>query len=233
MSFEPEAVDIFVGHKIRHYRSKKSWPLKVLADHLKVSLQQVQKYEQGQSRISASLLYKLGKIFDINPSLFFEGFDEKTSARYQSSLDQPHKFNILVIDDSPEDDFIIRKALEGLEDRITIYTVHTGEEALNLFRSLEGHGMTDLPRPQLVFLDIHLPQMNGLDLLRSIKSRPMFHNTPIIILTNSSNTKDMNEAYKHHASGFVKKSFSFDEFKAHLQQVVTYWTQAVELPDVA
>jgi CheY-like chemotaxis protein len=231
MSFEPEPIDLFIGHKIRHFRTKKAWPLKVLADRLDISLQQVQKYELGQSRISASLLYKLGLIFDVTPGLFFDGFSTENSAQHLRDVEQ--HFNILIIDDNPEDDFILRKALEDTPHPLNIYTIHSGDEALTFFRSLEGHGVTELPKPHLIFLDLHMPHMNGLDLLKTLKAKPLCQNIPIIILTNSSNTKDMTEAYKHHASGFVRKSFSFDEFKSHIQQVVTYWTQAVVLPEIA
>ncbi|HLD95420.1 MAG TPA: response regulator [Alphaproteobacteria bacterium] len=231
MPFSPEPIDLFIGHKIRHFRTKKAWPLKVLADRLDISLQQVQKYELGQSRISAGLLYKLGIIFDVSPGLFFDGFILDES--HHSSNQADHHLNILVIDDNPEDDFILRKALEDTPQPLNVYTIHSGDDALTFFRALEGQGVTELPKPHIIFLDLHMPHMNGLDLLKSLKTKPICQNIPIVILTNSSNAKDMTEAYKHHASGFVRKSFSFDEFKAHIQQVVTYWTKAVVLPELA
>jgi CheY-like chemotaxis protein len=228
MRYDPEVIDSYIGKKIRHFRVKKNWPLKILSDELGVSLQQVQKYEQGQSRISAALLYKLGRIFSMPPGQFFDGYNHESADHTDTS--HPEKFNILVIDDSPEDDFILRKALDEVE-KLSIFTVHDPDEALNLFRAYEGQAVTDLPKPDLIFLDIHLPHMSGLDLLKTIKAKPHLHNTPVIILTNSSNAKDMDEAYKHHASGFVRKSFSFDEFSNHVQQAVNYWMNVVDLPD--
>lgn len=68
-------LDRFLGKKLRSYRVKMRWPLKHMASELNVSIQQVQRYEQGTNKISASLLYLLAKIFGITPDSFFDGYE--------------------------------------------------------------------------------------------------------------------------------------------------------------
>jgi len=68
-------LDAFLGRKIRFYRSKYRWPLKTLADEIGVSLQQLQRYEQGENKICATLIYKFACVFKIKVDAFYEGFD--------------------------------------------------------------------------------------------------------------------------------------------------------------
>jgi len=68
-------IDKYVAKKLKYYRTKFDWPLKKLADDLDVSLQQMHRYEQGTNKISAGLLYKLAKVFQIEISCFFDKFE--------------------------------------------------------------------------------------------------------------------------------------------------------------
>lgn len=88
-------VDRYVAKKLKYYRTKFDWPLKKLADDLNVSLQQMHRYEQGTNKISAGLLYKLSKIFQIDISCFYDKFEKETDEETNKT------YKILLIEDNP------------------------------------------------------------------------------------------------------------------------------------
>lgn len=228
-----DQLDIFIGQKLKFLRTQLDWPLKILAEKLDVSLQQLQKYEQGTCKVSASLLYRLAQLFQIPTDSFFEGYSPTQNTSNTTDFleeDSKKTYNILLVEDNTDDEFLLRKALETFSVPLNVYTVHDGQKALELFRTFSQNGITYLPKPDIIFLDLNLPSVKGIELLKDLKRRPGMQNIPVIVLSNSLSKKDMNEAYGQQASGFVRKSFCFEDFKEHIQKALTYWTQAVVLP---
>lgn len=220
-------LDIFLGKKIAFFRAKMDWPLKTLANLLGISIQQLQRYEKGVNKISASLLYEMAKIFHMDISCFFEAYhDEKIPEKIPKTL-----WNLLVIEDNPNDEFLLRKALQDFPREISISSLNEGQSAVNFFRALSNKDITPIPKPDLIFLDLHLPDMKGLDILKDIKRRRYLQDIPIIVLTNSLNVEDKAETYHLQASGFIRKSFSYEEFKTQLHRTLNYWIETVELPE--
>jgi CheY-like chemotaxis protein len=91
--------------------------------------------------------------------------------------------------------------------------------------------MSSFSKPDLVFLDLNLPIINGFDVLRDIKRRQFLQNTPVVIFTRSPKEGDMNKSYGLHASGFIHKSFSYNEVKQQLHRTLAYWLETVQLPN--
>ena len=232
-SFDP--TDVFLGQKLRNFRSRVGWTLMDLADRIGVSHQQIHKYEQGQSKISASMLYRLANIFSTTPNSFFEGF---VPEKYQAtpliqndtiSLKVREKINLLLVEDSASDEFLVRKVLESSPHKFEIFCLHNGEDAINC---LKGRGNTGpFARPDIILLDLNLPKLNGISILRSIKQDRDIQDIPVLVLTNSLSKQDMLNAYKNFASGYISKSFDFNIFRKNLQTAISYWIDAVVLPD--
>jgi CheY-like chemotaxis protein/DNA-binding XRE family transcriptional regulator len=220
-------LDVFLGKKINYFRDKMDWPLKTLASMLGISIQQLQRYEKGVNKISASLLYEMAKIFQIELGCFFESFQDKTA----SNNEPKDLWNILLVEDNPNDEFLLRRALQDFPKNLHISTLNDGELALNFVRSLGNDGVAPMPKPDLIFLDLHLPDMKGLEILKDIKRRRYLQDTPVVVLTNSISPEDKAESYHLQASGFIRKSFSYKEFKSQLHQTLTYWIDTVELPE--
>jgi len=218
-------LDIFLGKKIRFYRGKYRWPLKTLADEIGFSLQQLQRYEQGENKISASLLYKFASVFNVKIDAFFEGLQQCANGNQVGDAK-----NILLIEDDNRDEFLLRKALEEFPEPLSIYSIHDCAHALEFFRKLGTEETTVFPKPQLIFLDLFMPHGNGLELLSDIKRRPILKDIPVIVLTNSVNVSDIKESYKLQASGFIRKSLDFNEFKSQLFKTLNYWINTVMLP---
>jgi CheY-like chemotaxis protein len=226
-----------VGQKLRDFRKRANITLFDLAEKVGVSHQQVHKYELGQTKISTGTLYKLSQIFSVTPNCFFEGFvfendlDLADRSTDITNYKRFEKINILLIEDSAEDQFLFRRALEEYDLDVNMYCIHDGEEFFNIIKTKAN--ITHIPLPDIIFLDLNMPKINGNTLLKSIKQNRELQYIPIIILTGSISRKDVMNAYKNYASGYIRKSFEYETFKKNLHLTLTYWTEAVILPHQA
>lgn len=218
--------DETLGKKVTFFRNKMNWPLKTLASSLGVSIQQLQRYEKGVNKISASALYEMAKIFKIDIACFYEDFEVHETTLISEI------YNILLIEDNDDDEFLLRKALSDFPKNLNIFCINDGQKALNFLHDLGTEKLESRPKPDLILLDLHLPNLRGLDILKDIKRRTYLHDIPVIVLSNSLNCDDRTTAYSLQASGFIRKSFSYEEFKNQLQAAMNYWTAVVDLPRV-
>ena len=228
-----QTIEHYVGARLREKRQRLNLSLEKLALKLNVSFQQLQKYEKGQTKIPASALYKLSQSMQVPISYFFDGFVDASDLDANQAPEiitlEPRKvFSILIVEDDPDDDFLIRKALEDYDFSLNLHTVHDGEKALEFLK----HKSTSspFPTPNLIFLDLSLPKFNGHMLLRAIKKNPALADIPVVILTNSISHPEMLQTYKNHASGYLCKSFDFSAFKKNMHTVIDYWAKTVVLP---
>lgn len=223
-------LDIFLGKKLRDFRERVGWTLTELGERVGVSHQQIHKYERADSKISAAMLFKFAQLFETNPNAFFDGFTSTLDLLKDDmiSLKQKDIINILLIEDSSADEFLIRKALENCGHQFNFYCLHDSDEVFNFLR--RKISIAPFPRPDIILLDLNLPKVNGLSILKSLKQDREIQDIPIIVLTSSLNKMDMINAYKNHASGFISKSFDFNVFQKNLQTTINYWVEAVVLP---
>lgn len=217
-------IDKYVAKKLKYYRTKFDWPLKKLADDLNVSLQQMHRYEQGTNKISAGLLYKLSKIFQIEISCFFDKYEKNQED------EKDNTYKILLIEDNPDDEYFFRKCISKFDQPLEIYVLRDGTEVVNYFRELQDTSVRLFSEPDIIFMDLNLPSVNGFELLADLKKRPILNGVPIIILTSSINDEDATKSYLLHANGFIKKSFIFKEYSDQLNMALNYWIKAASLP---
>jgi CheY-like chemotaxis protein len=217
--------DEILGKRVTFFRNKMNWPLKTLASSLGVSIQQLQRYEKGVNKISATTLYDMAKIFKVDVACFYENFEDE-------SADASDAYSVLLVEDNDNDEFLLRKALSDFPKNLSIFTINDGQKALNFLHELGHDHVEPRPRPDIILLDLHLPNLRGFDILKDIKRRPHLQDIPVIVLSSSLNPDDRSTAYALHASGFIRKSFSYDEFKTQLQSAMNYWTAVVDLPRI-
>lgn len=234
---EINPVDIYVGQKLRDFREKVGWTLSDLADKVGVSHQQIHKYEQGLTKISASMLYKLTTIFKTTSNCFFDGFNPEAFQTKEIkiddliSLETKGHINLLLIEDNPADEFLVRKVLESAKYQFEIYCLHEGDEVLDFLR--HKISLTSFSRPDIILLDLNLPKVNGLSILRALKQDRDLQGIPVLVLTSSLSKMDMVNAYKNYASGYIIKSFEFEVFKKNLLMALNYWVETVVFPEQA
>ena len=136
---------------------------------------------------------------------------------------------ILVVEDNP--DHLELTVLTLREHGVTaeIAVARDGAQALNYLFGQGIHADRDTHRqPAFVLLDMKLPRLSGLDVLRSIRSNPMTTLIPVVMLTSSSEQSDMVACYQSGANGFVRKPVDFGEFTEKLNWLQAYWLNVNE-----
>lgn len=130
---------------------------------------------------------------------------------------------ILLVEDNPDDERLTLRALRRGNLGNEILIARNGEEALNLLFVL------DL-LPCVVLLDLKLPKIDGLDVLRRIRANERTHLLPVVILTSSSEDRDMIESYSLGANSYVRKPVEFEQFTEAVRQLGLYWALINEPP---
>lgn len=127
---------------------------------------------------------------------------------------------ILLVEDRPDDALLTRRAFAkaGLGDRLLVLS--DGEACLAALLPTEGR-----PRllPAFVLLDINLPKIGGLDVLRQIRADERTRYLPVIVLTTSSERRDIRDSYRFGANSFVRKPVSYAEFTETVRVLCAYW----------
>jgi two-component system, response regulator len=131
---------------------------------------------------------------------------------------------ILLVEDNPDDAALTLRALKNNGIANDVVHVSDGVEALEFLRGEGGFADRD-PRmlPELVLLDLNLPRMNGLDVLRELRSDANTHRLPVVILTTSVEESDMASGYDLGVNSYVRKPVDFHEFVDAVRTLGTYW----------
>jgi len=131
---------------------------------------------------------------------------------------------ILLVEDNEDHAFLVQKALRSNGLKNEIHHVTTGEKALDyLFRRGEFADPADSPRPVLVLLDIRLPGMDGLEVLKAIKREEKLKTIPVCMLTSSPEESDLFTSYNSGANSYIQKPVDFNKFVETVKELGLYW----------
>ncbi|MBV0925462.1 response regulator [Halomicroarcula limicola] len=135
---------------------------------------------------------------------------------------------VLLVEDNPADARLAKEAFSEIGARVSLTVVHNGSDALATLRG-EGQRDDDVA-PHLVLLDINLPGRNGGDILREIKSDDSLRRIPVVILTTSDESKDVERMYDNHANAYVTKPDSVSEYITVIDHLQSFWLSTATLP---
>jgi CheY-like chemotaxis protein len=138
------------------------------------------------------------------------------------------EIQVLLVEDDPGDVLMTREAFEDYKVHNQLHVVNDGEQAMAFLRN-EG-GYADLPRPDLVLLDLNLPRMDGRQVLDAIKSDPELSSIPVVVLTTSEAEDDVLRSYSLHANAYVTKPVDFERFINVVRQIDDFFVSVVRLP---
>ncbi|MDX8128850.1 response regulator [Methylomonas sp. BW4-1] len=138
-------------------------------------------------------------------------------------------FDVLLVEDEPADAHLVKMSFKENRVRCNLHHVWDGVEALAFLRR-QGADYTDVPRPDLILLDLNMPRMNGREFLAKIKSEPDFSSIPAIVLTTSDIERDVVATYQLGASSYITKPVDVEQFIAAVRQIEGYWFNVVRLP---
>ncbi len=136
---------------------------------------------------------------------------------------------ILLVEDDPDHTILIEEALTLNGPSIDIKIVNDGQSALDyLYHQGSYEGSGNSPVPHLILLDIKLPKVSGLDVLKKIKAEENLKHIPTVMLTTSTKTEEINQSYEFGADGYISKPFNFNEFRQKLNTLKDYLIEAAQ-----
>jgi len=138
--------------------------------------------------------------------------------------------HILLVEDNPSDQALTLRALRkgGILNEVIV--VHDGAEALDYLFFAGEHANRSPENPALVLLDLNLPKIGGLEVLRRMRADERTGSTLVVILTSSGEERDLKEAYEAGANSYVRKPVEFNAFATAVQTLGLYWVLINEPP---
>lgn len=139
-----------------------------------------------------------------------------------------HFVEILLLEDEPSDAYLVKMALKEGKVLAHLHHVVDGRDGLDFLNKTEKYA--NAPRPDLIFLDLNMPRMNGCEFLTSIKADDRYKGIPVVVLTTSDVEKDVVSSYQLGATSYITKPVDMPQFVKAIQQIGEYWFSLVRLP---
>ncbi len=140
---------------------------------------------------------------------------------------RPDVFNVLLVDDEPGDIELAKLALAESPYQCQVMVAENGKEAMAVLRREDGRTG---PVPDLVLLDLNMPQMNGREVLKEMKSDPALATIPVVVLTTSDVERDVVATYGLGAAGYITKPVDVEDLFQAIHAVEEYWFNVVRRP---
>ncbi len=226
----------YIGARIRKKRKAMGLSLQQLAEVLKLSTQQVQKYESGASKISADRLALISHIFSESISYFYSDIDfnsitiGETSNPIVISMSRQRKLRLMLVEDNPSDAMLFQKSAERLQAVDSILIEHHASKVIPYLLNHQQNPNHELP--DIIFMDLTLSSGSGFDLIKKIKDDHSLRHLVVVVISGSINWDDMMRSYRMGAASYILKSSKDRSLSDTLQNVLSYWTESVILPSM-
>ena len=136
---------------------------------------------------------------------------------------------ILLVEDNPTDEFLAKRALMKIQADYKVEVAHDGVEALDYLFDQEGtSSRNERDLPEIILLDLKLPRINGLEVLKEIRSREKTRNLPVLVLTSSSEEGDIDACFQMGANSFTIKPINSSRYMESVQELVHTWLSTSE-----
>ncbi len=135
-----------------------------------------------------------------------------------------NEFDIVLVEDNRHDVELILDNFRELSINRSIFPVKDGKEAVDLFFGTDGPLIgNERLLPKLILLDLKLPKVSGLEVLKRLKTDERTKNIPVVVFTSSNELNDRVESYLLGANSYIVKPLDADEFRDYIGRIVTYW----------
>jgi two-component system, chemotaxis family, response regulator Rcp1 len=143
-------------------------------------------------------------------------------------LPDSHDVEILLVEDNPGDVELTREALDIANVANRLHVVDDGADAIDFL--LRRGRFTNAPQPDIILLDLNLPNKDGRQVLSEIKADANLAQIPIVVLTTSQDDEDILRAYQLHANCYIAKPIDFNQFLRIVSAIEQFWLSVVNLP---
>lgn len=131
---------------------------------------------------------------------------------------------ILLVEDNADDEALTLRALKQNQIHNEVVVARDGAEALDYLFAEGSHAGRDTDvMPEVVLLDLKLPKVNGLEVLKRLRTDPRTGQLPVVVLTSSAEEKDISNSYKLAANSYIQKPVDFAQFTETVRQLGSYW----------
>jgi len=135
---------------------------------------------------------------------------------------------ILLVEDNPGDIRLIMEYFKGTDISYNIVVAKDGQTALQILKQEDEYA--DMKRPNLIILDLNLPRINGIEVLKEVKKDDDLKIIPIIILTTSRKEEDIMETYQNNVNAYLTKPVDLDQYSQVISSIQDFWLSKVKLP---
>jgi len=143
------------------------------------------------------------------------------------------QFVLLLLEDSEQDLFLFRRAIAKLSRDVALHWVRNGGEAQKYLRGEEKFAnRVEFPMPSVIFSDLQLPGMGGLEFLEWLRHDPLCRAVPCVIYSGSANPSDVHAAYEARVTSFIVKPLDFGEWVTRLEVVLKFWMDIAQRPAI-
>ena len=142
------------------------------------------------------------------------------------TLMQP--IQILLVEDNPGDIRLTQEAMAEAKMGNRLNVAKDGAEALDILRRIGAHA--NVPRPDLILLDLNLPKLDGREVLEAIKTDSKLKRIPVVVLTSSDAEEDILKSYDLYANCYITKPLDMTKFEAVVKSIEMFWFAIVKLP---
>jgi CheY-like chemotaxis protein len=209
------------GTAVRKWRDKLGFSQEDLATRAGLHRTYVCDIERGTRNVSLKNVQKLADALSIPLATLFADMRAKSAAK-PMTIDQ--QVDILVVEDDVNDVTLTMQAFKQWGLRNRLYVVHDGVAAMDF---LFGTGIfahrNPADQPQVILLDLHLPKIGGIEILRRIKADPRTNSIPVIILTGSKDASDITECRRLGVENYILKPVDFKSFSEVSLQLNLQW----------
>ncbi len=140
---------------------------------------------------------------------------------------------ILLVEDNPDDELLAIRALKKNNISNEVVVARDGVEALDYLFGTGAHAGRDMSEmPQIILLDLKLPKIDGLEVLRRLRNDQRTKLLPVVVLTSSKEEQDLTESYSLGANSYIRKPVNFVQFTEAIRQLGLYWLVLNESPPV-
>jgi two-component system, response regulator len=225
---EKPTIEKRLGISVKNWRTRLGIPQDELAARAGFHRSYISDIERGSRNISLKSIEKLADALGISVVTLFSDVDSKSAT---TALSEDHLAEILLVEDSENDLLLVTQALKDANITNRIFVVRDGAAALDfLFCTGQFAYRQSNDNPQVILLDLNLPKIGGLEVLRRIKADSRSRSIPVVVLTSSKQDMDIATCKRLGAETYIVKPVDFQNFSAVTLQLSLQW--ALLKPDV-